>query len=93
MSELVSVKDDENDHVGGALHASTNSGKFYINGKLLVTVESTADPDLLHPLPPTTSQTGSEKFFVVGLAVHRNNDLRYCGAKTIASGQTKFYSG
>lgn len=94
MGELVSVKEDPNDHGEGRLQASTNPGKFYINGKLLVTVESTATPDNAgHTVPEVNSQSGSGKFFVCGYKVHRNNDSRYCGAKTVVQGQSKFFSG
>jgi uncharacterized Zn-binding protein involved in type VI secretion len=93
MGELVSVQGDENSHVGGALHASNNSGKVWINGKKVVYINSTADGDLLHPPPPTDSLTGSSKVFCEGIPIHRNNDLRVCGATTVVTGQTKVFAG
>jgi len=94
MAELVAVKDDPNTHGEGKLLASTNPGLFYINGKLLVTVESTATPDNAgHSPHDVNSKGGSSKFFAMGLAVHRNNDARYCDALTVVQGQTKFTSG
>lgn len=94
MSELVSVKMDPDTHGEGRLLASTNPNLFYINGKLLVTVESEAQPDNAgHTIPEVNSKTGSAKFFAMGLEVHRHNDLRYCDAQTVVEGQTKFFSG
>lgn len=94
MAELVSVKGDENTHSDGQLHASTNPNKFWIEGKLLVTIDSTADVDgALHNVPDVNSATGSEKFSCLNKKVHRHNDERYCSASTVVSGQTKFTSG
>jgi hypothetical protein len=93
MGELISVQGDENDHVGGALHASNNSGKFFIEGKKVVYIGSTADGDLLHPPPPTDASSGSFAVYSEGIAIHRNNDNRLCGAKTIVTGQSSVTCG
>ena len=94
MSELIAVFGDLSDHGGSALQASNNSDKVFINGKKVVMKDSTADPDGQdHTVPAVDAATGSTKVFVQGIIVHRNDDTRYCGAKTIVSNQSKVYAG
>lgn len=92
MSELISVLGDKNSHNNGSLLASNNSGKVFIGGIKVVYVGSSATPDDLdHPNP--SAATGSGKVFAEGNKIHRNNDLRDCGASTIVSGQSKVFAG
>jgi hypothetical protein len=103
---LVSVFNDPDSHGGGELNASTNPGKFFINGKKLVTRLSSAKSDSIHDglgvaggsaagesTAATSAATASTKFFAFGKGVHRKDDLRFCNAKTIVVGQSKFFSG
>ena len=93
---LVAVEGDENTHGGGALTAAGGSSpqKVTINGKAVIAHPSPAEPDLLgHPLPPTGTAAGSDKVTVYGLPVHRDGDLRECGATTIVTGQGKVSIG
>lgn len=94
MSELVAVFGDENDHGGGQLQCDNNDDKFFINGKKVAMKDCAALPDGFgHAGDIVKPKEASSKFYIQGIPVHRNNDSRYCGAKTIAAGQTKFYSG
>lgn len=98
MSELISVLGSKNSHGNGGLLASNNSGKFFIGGAKVVYVGSSSAPDdLCIPIGPPhcdpVSTTGSTKVFSEGIAIHRNNDLRVCGATTIVTEHSKVYSG
>ena len=94
MSELVSVQGDECTHGAGALNASNNTGKVFIQGKKVVYVNSTAQMDMLGDFDTEdASSTGSSKVFAEGIAIHRNNDYRACGAQTIVTGQGKVFAG
>jgi uncharacterized Zn-binding protein involved in type VI secretion len=92
---LVAVEGDENTHVGGQLIADGGSSpqKVKIGGIPVIVHPSPAEPDLLHPLPPTSTANGSGKVFCYGLPIHRDGDLRECGAATIVSGQSKVNCG
>lgn len=90
MSELAAVFQDKNEHEEGKLLCDNTNGKCFVEGKLICVINSNSEPDGAgHPNPKAA--TGSSKMFVNGLAVHRNNDLRDCGAKTIVTGQTSLY--
>lgn len=94
MSELIAVIGDEEDHLQGALTASNNTGKLFAQGKRVVYHDSTAAADgALHTVPAVNADTCSTKVFSEGIPVHRNNDQRYCGAKTIVTNQTKVFAG
>lgn len=93
MAELVSVFGDNNSHGGGALQASNNPNKLFIGGLKVNIIDSMAlVDDLMHTPGETDAASGSGKVFLVGIAVHRNGDSRYCGATTIVSGQSKVYA-
>lgn len=98
MSELISVLGDPNSHGAGELNASNNNGKFFINGIKVVYMNSSSNPDsLCLPFGPPhcdpVSIGHSEKIFSEGIAIHRNNDSRICGAVTLVSGQSKVFAG
>lgn len=96
MTELCAVEGDENTHGGGALQADGDSSPrtVKINGEPIIVHESPAEPDGFdHPLPPTSTATGSTTVFCYGKPIHRNLDLRQCGATTIAKGQSTVYIG
>lgn len=90
---LVSVKGDKNTDGNGDLLADTQS-KVKIGGKLVVCVTSNASQDDLCPVVggehcnPKAVQ-GSSKVKIAGLSIHRDGDLRSCGATTIVTGQSK----
>lgn len=89
MSQLWAVDNDVNNHGDGGLNPT---GTVYINGKLVTHVGTDADNDLLGHVNPKAS-SGSSTAFVYGLAVHRNDDDRNCGAKTVVSGQSTVFVG
>lgn len=92
MAELAAVFNDPETHGSGNLLCDNTNGKMYIEGKLIALVGSSALPDNQdHPNP--LAATGSSKMYVNGFQVHRNGDLRNCGAATIVSGQSKFFVG
>lgn len=96
MSELWAVDGDPNTHGAGNLQVAGDSSPstVKINGKSVIVHESPAEPDNLgHPLPPTSTAEGSGSVFCYGKPVHRNNDLRQCGAQTVAQGQDSVFVG
>jgi uncharacterized Zn-binding protein involved in type VI secretion len=93
---LIAVEGDENSHGGGALIATGGSSpqKVTINGKAVIAHPSPAEPDLFgHVSPLSDTAEGSSKVFVYGLPVHRDGDLRECGATTVVTGQGKVSAG
>lgn len=93
MGEKLAVVGDKNDHGNGDLQTPPQT-KWTINGKLVCTVDTVALPDLLGHIPSLVNpSTGQNKWTIGGKAIHRHNDSRYCGGKTIATGQTKFTVG
>ncbi len=98
MSELVAIMGDPNSHGNGQLLASNNTGKVFIGGIKVVYVGSSASPDdLCIPIGPPhcdpVSTGGSSKVTCEGIAIHRNNDSRVCGAVTVVTGNTKVFAG
>jgi len=51
-------------------------------------VEGDQNSGFLHPVPPTDTAEGSGTVFCYGAPVHRNGDLRKCGATTVVTGQS-----
>jgi uncharacterized Zn-binding protein involved in type VI secretion len=92
---LIAVEGDESDHVGGALIAAGASSpqKVKIAGLNVIVHPSPAEPDMIHPTPLTDTASGSSKVFIYGQPVHRDGDLRICGAVTVASGNMKVITG
>lgn len=98
MAELIAVLGSNNSDGGGPLLADNNSGKFFIGGIKVVYLGSHASPDALCiPVGPPHcdpyATTASSKVFSEGIAVHRNNDSRVCGASTIVAEQSKVFAG
>lgn len=96
MGELCAVEGDPNSHGAGTLIAAGDSSPqtVKINGKSVIVHESPANPDNLgHPLPPTSTSNGSGSVTYYGKPVHRNGDLRQCGATTIVTGQSSVQAG
>ena len=57
--QLAAVQNDQNTHGGGQLNASVNPGTVFIEGKLVVAVGSSAQPDrALHVNPAAASGSG-----------------------------------
>jgi len=93
--ELWAVKNDPNTHAGGAL-IPQNPRTVYIEGNNVIEYSDPAFPDALCPAAPhcnPASAEGSASVFVYGNPVHRNNDLRICGAKTIVQNQSTVWAG
>jgi hypothetical protein len=91
MTKLWAVDGDENSHGGGKLIVGGASAPatVKINGKSVIVHQSPAGPDDLgHPPPPTDTANGSGTVSCYGAPVHRQDDLRECGATTIVSGQS-----
>lgn len=94
MAEMVAVLGDKNDHGNGDLLCDNNPGKAFIGGKLVALLNcSAASDNLNHPTGSTNPSSASSKVFVGGIPVHRNNDSRFCGAKTIVTNQSKVTCG
>lgn len=95
--ELWAVEGDINDHGSGALIAS-NPQTVFVNSIPVIEVEDNSNPDdLCGPVGPPHcnpySVTGSGTVFVYNNPVHRNNDLRICGAKTVVVNQSTVFIG
>lgn len=95
VSELVAVKDDGNTHGGGNL-IPANPRTVFVEGINVIEHDDPAAPDGLCPAAPHCSPgtaEGSSTVFVYGNPLHRNNDDRVCGAKTIVSNQSTVFAG
>lgn len=95
MAELWAVEGDPNTHGGGNLIAA-NPQTVFVNGIPVIEHEDPAFPDGLCPAAPHCSPNtaeGSSTVFVYGKPVHRNNDDRVCGAKTIVTNQSTVFVG
>ena len=97
MAELWAVQGDINSHGAGALIAS-NPQTVFVNSIPVIEVQDDSNPDNL--CPPVGephcnpySVTGSGTVFVYNNPVHRNNDLRVCGAKTVVVNQSTVFVG
>jgi uncharacterized Zn-binding protein involved in type VI secretion len=93
--ELWAVINDPNTHGGGNL-IPQNPRTVYIEGKNVIEHDDPAFPDGLCPAAPhcnPATAEGSASVFVYGNPVHRNNDLRICGAKTIVQNQSTVFVG
>lgn len=93
ISNLIALVGDMNSHLSGELQVPPQT-KFKIAGKLVTTVDTVASADVAgHPTGATNSATGSSKWNIQGKALHRHNDIRYCGASTVVTTQSKFTVG
>lgn len=95
--QAISTDLDPNTHGAGFLQALIQNKVFIENFRVCVrgdiaTEDSNCDDD--HPpihCTPNAIQ-GSSKVFILNIGVHRDDDKRACGAKTIAS-VTKVFAG
>lgn len=92
---LVSVDQDLNDDGAGAISASQNT--VFANNKAIIIVGDLSAPDSKCPTEngnhcTPNSATGSSNVFVTNKAVHRKDDLRTCGAKTVVIGQSTVFA-
>lgn len=93
--ELIAVENDPNTHGGGGL-IPANPKTVFIGGKPVIEHEDPANPDSLCPASPhcnPATSSGSSTVSVYGNPIHRNNDDRVCGAKTIVTNQTSVWAG
>ena len=91
MAEKVAVEGDKCDHGEGAFKTPSKTS-VKIEGKPVIVIDDEAYPDSQNHTD-TQANTGSGKVFVYGKKLHRNNDLRHCGAKTVVTGQSKVDCG
>lgn len=96
MSKLWAVEGDPNSHGNGNLIASNHT--VFINGIPVIKNSDPAEPDKKCPGPPhphcnPLSVTGSSSVFVYGNEVHREDDKRICGAKTMVENQSTVFAG
>lgn len=89
--ELWAVEGDEDDHGHGAFKTPSNT-TVKINGKNVIVKGDHANGDDAGHTDPAADGT-SGTVFAYGQKIHRNNDTRNCGAKTIAKGQSTVKSG
>ncbi len=87
-AELIAVEGDESDH-GGSKFKTPENHKVKIGGKLAIRKDDEADPDNLGDTNTQADET-SGTVYIGGKKVHRNNDKRKCGAKTIATNSKVF---
>ena len=92
---LWAVEGDTNTHGNGALIA-TNPKTVFINNIPVIEVQDDSNPDNLCFIdgPPHCnpfSTEGSANVFVYNNPVHRNDDDRVCGAKTIVINQSTVF--
>ena len=92
---LWAVEGDPNTHGAGTLIAS-NPQTVFINNIPVIEVQDNSNPDNLcppvgepHCNPYSTS--GSGDVFVYNNPVHRHDDSRVCGAKTVVQNQSTVF--
>jgi len=91
---LIAVIGDKNTHGDGDLICDNNPGKVFIGGKLVSFLGCQAAGDKQdHPTGTTNPSTASGKVFGCGIAIHRQGDMRQCGATTVVSNQSKVTAG
>ena len=91
MSELWAVENDPNDHSEGRFKTPANTS-VKINNKPVIVKGDDANGDNLGHTNPEADTT-SNTVFAYNIKAHRNNDLRNCGAKTVAEGQSTVFVG
>lgn len=91
---LVATEGDPNTHGGGGLIAG-NPQTVLINNIPVIEYSDPAVPDSLCPLPPhcnPASASGSENVFVYSNPIHRQQDIRVCGATTVVGNQNNVFA-
>lgn len=91
MAEKVAVEGNKCDHGEGAFKTPSKTS-VKIGGKPVIVIDDEAYPDN-NGHTDTQASTGSGKVFVYGKKLHRNNDERHCGAKTVVDTDHKVYCG
>lgn len=87
-AELIAVEGDKTDR-GGAAFKTPPNHKVKIGGKLAIRKGDAADPDN-DGRTDTEAEEASGTVYIGGEKVHRNNDKRKHGAKTIATNNKVF---
>ena len=93
MGELWAVQNDPESHGEGRFKQPAKT-TVKINGKPVIVKDDDANGDNAgHSGNDVRADTTSATILCYGKKIHRNNDQRYCGAKTIVEGQTKVKCG
>ncbi len=92
MGKLAAVKNDKSDHLNDPLKNTQTT--VFAEGKLIIVQDdiSTAGDGMGHT-PFNIAQESSGTVFISGKPIHRKDDLRNCGAKTIVTGQSTVFVG
>lgn len=88
MAELIAIVGDKTD-LGGAAFKTPSDHKVFVGGKLAIRKGDAAEPEV-NGRTDTEADEASEKVFIGGERVHRNNDRRKHGAKTVATDNKVF---
>lgn len=90
-SELVAVEGDKTELGGAAFKAPSADHKVKIGGKLAIRKDDSAEPEV-DGRTNTQADEASGTVYIGGQKVHRNNDKRRHGPKTVAT-NSKVYCG
>jgi uncharacterized Zn-binding protein involved in type VI secretion len=92
MSKLAAVKDDKSDHLNDPLKNSQTT--VFAEGKEIIVQDDRSETgDAQGHTPFNIAQDASGTVFISGKPIHRKDDLRNCGAKTIVTGQSTVFVG
>jgi hypothetical protein len=87
-AELIAVEGDKTD-LGGAAFKTPDNHKVKIGGKLAIRKDDAANPEVDGRTNTEADET-SGTVYIGGKKVHRNNDKRKHGAKTVATNSKVF---
>ena len=89
--ELWAVQGDKNDHGEGAFKEPANKTVLINNKPVIVKGDDAEGDNQGHTNPEADGTSGT--VYAYGEKIHRNNDTRNCGAKTVVTGQSTVTSG
>lgn len=89
--ELAAVENDPDDHGEGRFKTPSNTTVKVMNKPIIVKGDDANGDNQGHTNPE--AEGTSATVFAYNVKVHRVNDTRNCGAKTVKDGNTTVYVG
>lgn len=91
MAELAAVEGDPNDHGEGRFKTPANTTVKVMNKPIIVKGDDANPDNSGHTNPKAEGTSGT--VYAYNIKVHRVNDVRDCGSKTVKDGNTTVYVG
>ena len=89
--QLWAVKGDPNSHGNGRFETPYNTSVLINNKPVIVKGDHAEGDNASHGDPRADTTSGT--VYAYNIKVHRNDDLRDCGAKTVVEEQTTVFVG